>query len=220
MALTAQQIQQIFGGNNMSPGTPNLGSVYGGVLPSMGGGNPALNAINAASPGAPSGPASWSAYDVGTGEALPGSAPQPSYTPPTFGMPRTTAAAPATGAPVNSVTGKMGFNPLFGKPAGSILSLLGGKLQLPQADGPGGGLMGLLQGIFGGPTAGAGVKSLPRVQRQTPSQSYADRNTMAGMSAIENSSLSAESKARAARSRSGGDAHGLTSNGNPGWWGS
>lgn len=87
---------------------------------------------------------------------------------------------------------------------------------LPQRADAGGGLFDLLQSIFGGRTGSA--RSLPRSTRQTPSQGYSDRNTMAGMTAIQNSRLSLGSQDRASRARSGGDAHGLTENGNPGWW--
>ena len=66
----------------------------------------------------------------------------------------------------NRVTAGMQFNPLFGTPAGSILSMLGGgKFQMPQT----GGLMGLMGKLFSGqgsrPTSHVGDGSVAAMER-------------------------------------------------------
>lgn len=167
--LTDQQLAQLFSGNgSMAMPGYSMEDIYGGILPSMGGGNPALNAINAASPGISSGrPASVSAYDVGPGGTVPVSSGVPSlprsrpgYAPTRMDMAAITDRPLApTGLATNAVASKMGFNPLFGRPAGSVLSLLGGKVQLPQSGGQG-GVLGLLRGLLSG-NQGAGA--LPRL---------------------------------------------------------
>lgn len=82
--------------------------------------NPAVAAIDQAAPtGRPPSPAM--SY-----------APQPG---------QTTASQPVQQP--SSVTGRMGRNPLFGTPAGSLMSMFGGKSQMPQ-----GGLMALMGEIF------------------------------------------------------------------------
>lgn len=69
--------------------------------------------------------------------------------------------------PVNRVTGSIGINPLFGTPAGSIFSMLGGgKFQMPQT----GGLMGLMAKIFSGqssrpPSSHVGDGSVAAMER-------------------------------------------------------
>lgn len=82
--------------------------------------NPAVAAIDQAAPGTSAPPPSAPmAYAPSSQPAQP-QAPQPSR-----------------------VTGRMERNPLFGTPAGSIMSLFGGKSQMPQ-----GGLMALMGEIF------------------------------------------------------------------------
>jgi len=82
--------------------------------------NPAVAAIDQAAPtGQPPSPAM--SYAPQPGQAP---APQPVQQP-------------------SSVTGRMERNPLFGTPAGSLMSMFGGKSQMPQ-----GGLMALMGEIF------------------------------------------------------------------------
>lgn len=163
MALSAQQLQQIFAGG-MTPSTPNMNSIYGGVLPSMGGGNPALNAINASAPSSSTGPASWMAYEGGVpvgasmGAAMPPMPrPRPGSAPTSIDMAAINGQPQGTPA-VNSVTGQMQPN---GGPNGGLLSLLfgGSKNGLPGLAGLLGGPQqgGLLQMLFGGNRSGAAV---------------------------------------------------------------
>lgn len=83
------------------------------------GANPALAAIENASP------------------APPMTAPSPAqgYAP--------SAPRPMAPQPVARSTGQMRFNPLMGTPAGALISLFGGKSQMPQ-----GGLMALMGEMF------------------------------------------------------------------------
>lgn len=232
MAMTAQQIRQMYGGSGpMAMPAYTMDDIYGGIFPSMGGGNPALNAINAASPIAPdAAPASWSAYDVATGATLPpalGVAPplprrRPPGAPTTLDLAAINAVTPER--PVASVAGKL--KPQTG---GGLLSLLtgGSKNGLPGLAGLLGGPEqgGLLQMLMGGRQAPVAAPMAPaRAPRTSPSLSYANRNTQGAATAVINSNLSPESKMRAARSidgsRNSGGSSGLTANGNPGWWGS
>lgn len=110
--------------------------------------NPAVAAIDQAAPQAGGGASPAMGY-----------APQPSQPPQQMQPPQ----SPQT----NHVTGRMGFNPLFGTPAGSILSMLqGGKFQMPQT----GGLMGLMGQLFRGqgsrpPSSHVGDGSVAAMER-------------------------------------------------------
>lgn len=174
MALSAQQLQQIFAGG-MTPSTPNMNTIYGGVLPSMGGGNPALNGINAAAPTNSSGPASWMAYEGGVpvGSSVGGAAMPPMPRPRPGGAPSTIDMAAINGRPqgapaVNSVTGQM-------QPGGGnsgLLSLLFGnsKNGLPGLAGLLGGPQqgGLLQMLFGGNRSKAAAPAAAYPARPAP----------------------------------------------------
>jgi len=83
--------------------------------------NPAVAAIDQAAPGGGQAPSPAMSY-----------APQPGQAP-----------APQQVQQPSGVTGRMERNPLFGTPAGSLMSMFGGKSQAPQ-----GGLMALMGEIF------------------------------------------------------------------------
>ena len=176
MALSAQQLQQIFAGG-MTPSAPNMNSIYGGVLPSMGGGNPALNGINAAAPTNSSGPASWMAYEGGVpvGSSVGGAAmppmprPRPGNAPTSIDMaainrpPGLTGMVPgaipvprATAAPTGYHLGDGLISLLTGGKAKDLTGLFG----IPDQG-------GLLQLLFGGNRQGAAAV-VPARARPTP----------------------------------------------------
>lgn len=172
MALTAQQIRQMFSGTDMSPNTVDTNSFYQGVLPSMGGGNAALNAYNAAASTPPQLPAPTMAY-----------APQPRTTP---ALTAATTAGEASSAPVSRVSGAMKRNgPLDGLlGGGGLLSLLTGpsKNNMPGLAGFLGGPEqgGLLQMLFGGNKLGAKALPMKPPGALTPAQKYALANSGPG----------------------------------------
>lgn len=174
MALSAQQLQQIFSGG-MTPSTPNMNSIYGGVLPSLGGGNPALNAINAAAPTNSSRPASWMAYEGGVpvGSSVGGAGMPQMPQPRPGGAPTSIDMAAINGQPqghpaINSVTGQMKQG---GSPGGLLSLLLGSsKNGLPGLAGLLGGPQqgGLLQMLLGGNRGGARAPTAAYPARPSP----------------------------------------------------
>jgi len=186
MAFTAEQIARAFaqnGGLVPSAGF-NPSGIYENVLPSMGGGNSALNAINAVTPTAPMPPAAWMAYEGGAPVASSvGGAPMP---PVPRGRPANAPTrldmaainAPAAAQPVTRVTGQM--QP---ESSGGLLDMLFGKSK--------NGMPGLL-GLLGGPQQGGLLQMLlsgarkpaaaaPGVQRpMTSAQRYAAANAGPG----------------------------------------
>jgi hypothetical protein len=185
-SLTPQQLAQMFAGNGpMAMPSYTMDDIYGGILPSMGGGNPALNAINAATPTAPMAPASWMAYEGGVpvassvgGAAMPPvPRARPANAPTRLDMAAINAPM-AAAQPVTRVSGQM--QP---ESSGGLLDLLLGKSK--------NGMPGLL-GLLGGPQQGGLLQMLlsgarkpaaaaPGVQRpMTSAQRYAAANSGPG----------------------------------------
>lgn len=185
MALTPEQIRQMYAGNGpMAMPAYTMDDIYGGILPSMGGGNSALNAINAATPTAPMAPASWMAYEgvpvassVGGAAMPPVPRARPANAPTRLDMAAINAPM-AAAQPVTRVSGQM--QP---ESSGGLLDLLLGKSK--------NGMPGLL-GLLGGPQQGGLLQMLlsgarkpaaaaPGAQRpMTSAQRYAAANSGPG----------------------------------------
>lgn len=157
MALTPEQIRQMYAGNGpMAMPSYNMQDIYGGILPSMGGGNPALNAINAATPTAPMAPAGWMAYEGGVpvASSVGGAAMPP--------VPRVRPANAPTRLDMAAINAPQGVMRVSGKMEQSnpLASLLGGGGLLSLLTGPTkNGLPGLA-GLLGGPQQGGILQML------------------------------------------------------------
>lgn len=194
-SLTPQQLAQMFAGSGpMAMPSTTLDDIYGGILPSMGGGNPALNAINSATPRTPMQPASWMAYEGGVpvassvgGAAMP---PMPQRRPGNAPTRMDIAAmgaqpGPAMAPAVSRVAGRMEPQGLGGGllGGGGLLSLLMGQSKngLPGLAGLLGGPQqgGLLQMLFGN-KQGAPAAPLRQPGALTSAQRYDALNSGPG----------------------------------------